>query len=386
MQLAILGRQNKVGLAELESLLGAEAITPIGDYAALLQKSVDGTRLGGAMRLATPIKELPSARWQSIADFLSGNLPTLLANLPPDGKVKLGISVFGVNIGQRELFATGLNLKKSARKDGRSLRIIPNTGPELNSAQVLNNKLTSDLGIELLVVKNGNSTWIARTTWIQDVDDYAKRDFGRPKRDAFVGMLPPKLAQIMLNMAGAQPGNIILDPFCGTGVVLQEAALMGTHSIGTDISQKMVDYSRQNMDWLEKTYDLSPDLTTIALGDATDYLWPQPIDHIVCETYLGQPLSGLPKPEKLTEIMQTCDTILTKFLRNAAKQLNSGTRCTIAVPAWRVGNQFKHLGLLDHLEDLGYNRVRFKHASWQDLIYHRENQIVARELLVLITK
>lgn len=386
MQLAILGRQNKLGLAELESLLTADAITPIGDYAALLKNTVDGTRLGGAMRLATPIKELPTTRWQSIADFLNGNLPTLLAELPPDGKIKLGISIFGVNVGQRELFATALALKKSARADGRSLRIIPNTGPELNSAQVLNNKLVSELGIELLVIKNGTSTWIARTTWIQDVDDYAKRDFGRPKRDAFVGMLPPKLAQIMLNMAGTKPGEVILDPFCGTGVVLQEAALVGAHTIGTDINARMIEYSQQNLNWLAQTYSLSDSSNDLAVGDATIYIWPQPINHIVCETYLGQPLSGLPKPEKLDEIIQTCDTIITKFLRNAAKQLKPGTRCTIAVPAWRVGNQFKHLKLLDHLEDLGYNRVRFRHTSWQDLIYHRENQIVARELLVLITK
>jgi hypothetical protein len=36
---------------------------------------------------------------------------------------------------------------------------------------------------------------------VQDIDAYAERDFERPMRDAFVGMLPPKLAQIMLNLA-----------------------------------------------------------------------------------------------------------------------------------------------------------------------------------------
>ncbi|HVI69308.1 MAG TPA: methyltransferase domain-containing protein [Magnetospirillaceae bacterium] len=385
MQLAILGRQNKLGLAELESLLGAEAVTPVGDCAALLTHTADGARLGGTMRIATPLHELPTTSWQTVAQHLERQLPHYLADIP-DGKIKLGISVFGIDINERQLFATGLSLKKIARAGGRSLRLIPNTGPELNSAQVLNNKLIGDLGIELLVVKNNASTWIARTTWVQDVDDYAQRDFGRPKRDAFVGMLPPKLAQIMLNLAQARAEQVILDPFCGTGVVLQEAALFGVHSVGTDISEKMVDYSQQNMEWLTKTYNLPPHISTILLGDATDHTWQQPIDHIVCETYLGQPLSGLPKPEKLAEIIQTCDTIITKFLRNAAKQLKPGTRSVIAVPTWRVGNQFKHLGLLDHLENLGYNRLRFKHASDQDLIYHRADQIVGRELLAVIRK
>lgn len=386
MQLAILGRQNKLGLAELESLIGADSVTPLGDFAALLKTAVDGARLGGTMRLATPLKEIPSTNWQVIARHLEQSLHRYLADMPDGGKIKLGISVFGVQVNEKQLFATGLGLKKIARADGRSLRLIPNTGPELNSAQVLNNKLTSELGIELLVVKNGTSTWIARTTWVQDVDDYAKRDFGRPKRDAFVGMLPPKLAQIMLNMANVAPGQSVLDPFCGTGVVLQEAALLGAQPIGTDISEKMIDYSRTNMLWLAEMYPNIPAQTPIELGDATDHLWKSPIDHVVCETYLGQPLSGLPKPEKLAEIIQTCDTIITKFLRNLASQLKSGTRCTIAVPTWRVGNQFKHLPLLDHLESLGYNRIRFTHARDHDMVYHREDQIVGRELLVLITK
>jgi hypothetical protein len=35
MQIAILGRQPEISLAELESLFGAENVTPLGKYAAL---------------------------------------------------------------------------------------------------------------------------------------------------------------------------------------------------------------------------------------------------------------------------------------------------------------------------------------------------------------
>lgn len=388
-QLAILGRQSKLALAELESIRGSENVMPFGENAALLvQPYNDGKRLGGVTRLARPLEEIANTNWGHIARKLEQCLASELAKKPLEGKIKLGLSVFGVNVGQRELFATGLSLKKAARSAGRSVRVIPNTALELNSAQVLNNKLTDELGIELLIVKGTSNVWLACTTWTQDIDDYAKRDFGRPKRDAFVGMLPPKLAQTMLNLANVKPTEVVLDPFCGTGVVLQEARLLGASAIGTDISEKMVDYSKQNMDWLIQAYNLSTNDITIETGDATTHHWSigNKLAHVVCETYLGQPLSGLPSPAKLAEIMQNCDTIITKFLKNLHPQLTKDTRCTIAVPAWRVGSQFKHLKLIDHLEDLGYNRVRFTHANWQDLIYHREDQIVARELLVLITK
>ena len=384
MQLAILGRQSKLALAELESLLGAPNVQPIGREAALIKSVVNPERLGGIMRLASPIAEFPTTNWHAIAEHLEQQLPILLTEMP-EGKIKIGISALGLNVGQKQLFATGLSLKKAARASGYSVRIVPNSSAELNSAQVLHNQLTGELGIELLLVKNGAKTHLARTTWVQNVDAYAKRDFGRPHRDAFVGMLPPKLAQTMLNLAAVNPHTRVLDPFCGTGVVLQEAALLGCAIYGTDLNERMVKYTRDNLAWLADAHKTTFDIY-FETADATNHTWRQPLDAVVCETYLGQPLSGLPRPEKLTEIIRDCNTIISKFLRNMHTQLTPGTRCTIAVPAWRVGNSFKRLELLDHLEDLGYNRVRFQHASDDDLIYHREDQIVARQLLVLISK
>lgn len=62
-----------------------------------------------------------------------------------------------------------------------------------------------------------------RTSFVQDIESYTARDQARPMRDARVGMLPPKLAQIIINLALSNNDiTEVLDPFCGTGVVLQE--------------------------------------------------------------------------------------------------------------------------------------------------------------------
>jgi tRNA G10 N-methylase Trm11 len=125
-------------------------------------------------------------------------------------------------------------------------------------------------------------------------------------------MLPPKLAQIMINLAvGDVDKGVILDPFCGTGVVLQEAALMGFDIYGTDIDSRMIEYSGKNLDWLSRVRDLQ--LTTsnfqLTIGDATDFKWKQPIDFVVTETYLGRPYASEPSMEKLNENMNTCNLI-----------------------------------------------------------------------------
>lgn len=381
--IAILGRQPKIGLAELESLFGK--VKPIGDSAALIaQNKVALKHLGGTIKLARPLTELQTTDWSKISDYLIKNLPEHLDHLP-SGKIKLGISVYGVKLKPHNIFKTGLELKKIARSQRRSLRFIPASKTALNSAQVMHNQLISPLGMELCVIKDGPKTWLAQTTEVQDVDDYARRDYGRPKRDAFVGMLPPKLAQQMLNMAQVTQRQNVLDPFCGTGVVLQEAALIGCNIYGSDISEKMISYSQENLDWLAESYNIKIN-SRLEAADATTTRWPQPIDHVVCETYLGQPLSGLPNPDKLDQIIGNCNLITEKFLKNLRSQVPKSTRHCIAVPAWRTKNGFRHLPALDHLENLGYNRIKFEHSDWRHLIYHREDQIVARELLVLSVK
>jgi tRNA (guanine10-N2)-dimethyltransferase len=237
-----------------------------------------------------------------------------------------------------------------------------------------------------LFVRHGRQTYVAQTVAIQDIDAYAARDQKRPKRDARVGMLPPKLAQIIINLATgfnlASPGRAILDPFCGTGVILQEALLMGYDAYGTDLEDRMIDFSEANLDWLGKQCDLTTRTYLLETGDATNFEW-QNFDTIACETYLGRPFSALPAPDVLSKVMQDVDTIHRRFLQNVYLQTKPGFRMCIAVPAWKTAYGFKHLKVLDSLEELGYTRTVFSHAEAKDLVYHRPEQIVARELVVL---
>jgi len=71
---------------------------------------------------------------------------------------------------------------------------------------------------------------------------------------------------------------------------------------------------------------------------------------------------------------------------NINPQLKTGVHLCLAVPAWRTKNGFVRLPALDNLSDLGYNQLDFKHARSSDLVYFREDQLVARELIVLEKK
>ena len=402
----ILGRQPQLGLAELESLYVASSIKLINNQAVGLSvdhQSINFKNIGGSIKLAKFLHELPGSDWDNTVRKIAKLLPKYINDLP-EGKIKFGLSAYGFSINSGVVNRSSLFLKKTIKTTGRSVRIIPNNETSLGSAQVIHNQLTSPLGIELLVINSKSRVIIAQTVQEQDIKSYATRDHGRPKRDSKVGMLPPKLAQIIINLAvgdansSEKPCPLVLDPFCGTGVILQEACLMGYRAYGADLEKRMIDYTNANLLWLtaqsqfnSKSWGLlqsdnGQHCAKLEVADATRHQWSHRPDFIACETYLGRPFSSQPEPKILQEVMQDVNLIHKRFLQNVARQTEPGFRLTIAVPAWHIGNEVKHLKILDNLEDLGYNRIEFVHVASHSLIYHREGQIVGRELVVLVRK
>ncbi len=67
--------------------------------------------------------------------------------------------------------------------------------------------------------------------------------------------LHPRLARTLVNLSRVKEGEMLLDPFCGTGGILIEAGLIGVKPIGSDIDARMIQGCRQNLEdyGIEKT-------------------------------------------------------------------------------------------------------------------------------------
>ena len=418
--ISLLGRQPELSLAELEQCFGT--LERIGDVAATFDSTniPDIQRLGGSIKLGEVVAELDTADWGKISRKIVQYYADRLADF--DGKVTLGVSIYGREVPPRDVQRTGLTLKSALKKHAVSMRLIPNDGPALSTATSHHNKLgLSPNKIEIIVVYGNKKVLVAESLGTQNITALAARDQGRPKRDAFVGMLPPKLALMMINLSGLatssgsgvtsyepssgmQPADdsarrevrsdevnaraddaarlTILDPFCGTGVLLQEAALLGFDVYGTDLAEKMVDYSKANLEWLSKKHRIGS--VRIEAGDAVEHSWQPPIDAVVAETYLGQPFSAPPAPDKLDKVVSVVDTIIAKFLSNIHDQIKPGTPLCLAVPAWRSATGwFTYLPVIKKLESLGYEWQNLESVDTKQLTYYREDQVVARQLLLL---
>ena len=64
----------------------------------------------------------------------------------------------------------------------------------------------------------------------------------------YPGSMNPKLARCMVNLSRAKAGELLLDPFCGTGGILIEAGLIGCKVAGSDIYWKMQNGTAINLE------------------------------------------------------------------------------------------------------------------------------------------
>lgn len=387
---AIAGRQPLISLAEIQALYD-KAARLVGKKLVFFEINEDDeknispdiNRLGGSLKLGRFFD----------TDF--SKLAKFLATAHPEGKITLGISDFSKQKKSGLAKQKSMELKRNLAKMGRSVRVITSNEPEISSATAHHNQLGEKAGcFEIFLIDRE----IYLSLGTQNITAYTERDQARPARDAKVGMLPPKLAQILINLCGKLPEEArVLDPFCGTGVVLQEAAIMGYVPYGTDLNGRMVEYSKKNLSWLfnernRKRFKILPDLIqkkdqiieAISVGDATSFTWEGEIDAVAFEGYLGAPMSKPPVDIKFKTEKAKCREIAMGFLKNITPQIKSGTPVVMALPAWlRENGKYAGLNILDEIQEMGYNFEKFQDLSQSDLLYYREGQIVAREIIVI---
>ena len=56
----------------------------------------------------------------------------------------------------------------------------------------------------------------------------------------------PRMARTLVNIACTHTGDVLLDPFCGTGGILIEAGLLGMNAVGSDFDPMMIHGSKRN--------------------------------------------------------------------------------------------------------------------------------------------
>lgn len=84
----------------------------------------------------------------------------------------------------------------------------------------------------------------------------------------YPGVLMPRLARALVNIARLKRDETMLDPYCGTGGLMVEAGLVGAHTIGCDVQKKILLGATMNLDFYSANYSvLLQDAVNMALRD-----------------------------------------------------------------------------------------------------------------------
>ncbi len=384
-----LGTNTALSLAELFSVL---PLANKGSFVAKdlflvdLDQALDATalmaRLGGTIKIAQVLA-------QGIPLYSPEMLKVITESFEPgEGKFKFGISNHAKFASPAKDKRLALGIKNFLKEKGISCRWVISKEPILSSVIVEQNLMRN--GAEIVIAGDYKKSFVARTLAVQPWKELSFRDYGRPSRDDHSGMLPPKLALLMLNLAGAKKDEPILDPFCGSGTVLGEAIVLGqTHVYGSDISAKAVEDSRANIAWLEKKYPSVSRIVEISELDARllhKTHKPASIKAIITEPYLG-PQRGQVDPVKWKREL---DGLYTASLRSFQSVLTRDGRVVMIWPIRiEAGKQiflapdtrgYRHVSLLP----AGFEAETRRHLSKRNtIIYGREGQKVWREIIVL---
>ena len=100
--------------------------------------------------------------------------------------------------------------------------------------------------VEFRVVCSEDRCFFGRVIRKIDRGDFAYRN---PMRRPFFhpGVMMPITARALVNLSLAGQGDLLFDPFCGTGGVLLEARLLGARVLGSDAEEAMIAGCRANL-------------------------------------------------------------------------------------------------------------------------------------------
>jgi tRNA G10 N-methylase Trm11 len=386
----VLGSNQALSLAELFTVLPAASRGKVLNRTVLIAELEDGfdaqqfiKKIGGIIKIGVITEEDIPLYSTEMVEAVKKMLK------PSEGKYKFGISNYAKYASPAKDKHLAMLIKKYLKEKEASCRWVIGKERVLSSVIVEQN-LMNERGIEIVIFGDYKKCQVGKTLAVQAFKDLSYRDYGRPGRDDHSGMLPPKLAQILINLTGAKPGDKLLDPFCGSGTIATEALILGHRDIvASDISEKAVADTRQNIAWTKRKFSVVDAKEIVMLIDAKKIntkITAGSIDAIATEPYLGPQRGAVNQAENKKELEKLYSSALKAFYEILKKDGRLAMIWPVRVEGVNKIFLNPDLGKFERLNPLvNEYKKEYKNGFSQrgNLLYGREGQKVWREIVVL---
>ena len=170
--------------------------------------------------------------------------------------------------------------------------------------------------VVVVAADRGNSISIGHAQALKTKQRWEKR---RPKMRPFfhASALLPKFSRALVNLSRIESGEFFLDPFCGSGGIVIEAALMGFDAVGIDLFQNMCRGALENLN------AFGPSYASIIQGDARAL----PLDKA------GGIATDIPYGRAAPVAAPSQRKLLEDFFRSASEILEQGKYAIVVHPS-----------------------------------------------------
>jgi tRNA G10 N-methylase Trm11 len=403
----ILGRNPALSLAEIISYLDLQetkySLVFASNESALVEMDTDldcsltMSKLGGTVKIGKIINEAGlDENEKNFEEILSAD--NLLKNYfsKKSGKMHFGISIYSgegdvrlVNLMAKKLMDMNMMIKRNLRETGISSGFVRIKERNISSVSVSKNRLLRS-GAEIIMIVATDKVFVGSTYAIQEFASFGYRDMAKPNKDKRSGIMPPKLARMMINLSKVKSNSVLLDPFCGSGTVISEAVILGIKKIiGTDIKIQAIEDSRKNIDWMfekftpqnikykKEEYNINIfQSDAVALSDkiGKDY-----IDALVTEPYLGPPLFSKPNLSLINKIFSEISNLYISSFRQFKKIIKIGGRIVIVFPSFKYEEKMYYLEIISQIEKEGFEKKKF---FTQEIISRSKIDMSERETIL----
>jgi len=192
---------------------------------------------------------------------------------------------------------------------------------------------------------------------------------------------------MLVNMTMLNEGQRLLDPFCGTGTILMEAAVLNIDVMGFDKDSQKIKGTAQNINWLRNTGRISKNVhAKLQRRDARELRFPdgESIDAIATEPILLPTLGRFPSEEEAKDLLLNSFKTYREFLGAAEHVLKKNGMIALVIPYIRLSTRKKAgFDVEQLLEGINLQMAKFDGFTFPIVARHTQDQKVIRGVLLL---